>query len=67
MAKGKYKDKSLEAIHGDLHGLIPTMVNKYGQVYTAQSLGVSQYFISDWLRRNGYLRVIQYVRMDSAS
>jgi len=63
MAKVAYKEKELERLHGDLHDLIPEMVNKHGQSFTAVSLGVSQHFISTWLKKNGYVAGVVYVKM----
>ena len=61
--KAKYKAVQLEKQYGDLHLLIPPMVNMHGQAFVAQSLGVSQYFISNWLKQNGYVMGITYIRI----
>lgn len=54
--------RQLEQEEGDLHKLIPPLVNEYGQPETARRLGVSQSTISQWLMRNGYVLKRQYVR-----
>ena len=46
--------KELEAEHGDLHQIIPKLVNQGGQKLAAQQLGTSQTTISAWLKTNGY-------------
>jgi DNA invertase Pin-like site-specific DNA recombinase len=60
-------EKLLAKQHGDLHELIPQMVNEKGQSKTADELGVHQGWISRWLNRNGYRQVIQWVKEDGAA
>ena len=54
--------KQLEKEHGSLHQIIPALVNKNGQIRAGQALGVSATTINQWLKKNGYMRQIQYVR-----
>lgn len=54
--------RHLEKEHGDLHKLIPPLVNEQGQHATAKQLGVSVSTINNWLMRNGYVLKRQYVR-----
>ena len=54
---GRDAIKRLAASHGDLHKIIPAMVNKVGQAQCAANLGVSQGTISMWLRKHGYNRL----------
>lgn len=39
---------------GNLHAVIPNLVNRFGQRGAADKLSVPQSFISRWLNRNGY-------------
>lgn len=55
-----YRVRELEAEHGDLHKVIPPLVNKNGQGEAARELGVSQFTISKWLKDNGYERRTVY-------
>lgn len=55
-----YRVRDLEAQHGDLHQVIPPLVNKNGQAEAARELGVSQFTISRWLKDNGYERRTVY-------
>ena len=54
--------QSLEQAYGDLHKIIPPIVNQHGQSFAARELNVSQSTISDWLRLNNYERRILYVK-----
>lgn len=56
----RFKLKELEQRHGDLHNVIPALVNKKGQNGAALELGVSGATISNWLKDNGYRQVIRY-------
>lgn len=53
---------ALEQKRGDLHQVIPRLVNAHGQAETARRLGVSVSTINNWLMRNGYVLKRQYVR-----
>lgn len=53
MAK-PYRIKELEGEYGDLHQIIPKLVNQGGQKLAAQQLGISQNTVSNWLKDNGY-------------
>lgn len=44
----------LKREHGDLHTVIPRLVNKLGQTGAAEKLSVPQSFISRWLNKHGY-------------
>lgn len=55
--------KKLEQERGDLHQVIPALVNRYGQVEAGRRLGVSAATISIWLRRHGYRRITRYERV----
>lgn len=57
-----YRIKELEREHGDLHCVIPKLVNELGQSGAAHELGVSQATISQWLRLNGYVKREKWVR-----
>lgn len=54
--------KTVERNKGNLSELIPKMVNERGQVATAKALGLSPATINLWLKRNGYVKRIQYVK-----
>lgn len=62
----RFKLKELEATKGDLHKVIPPLVNQIGQAGAAEELGVSQFTISRWLRDNGYEMTITYTLTDAA-
>ncbi len=49
-------------MRGNLHDVIPPMVNQLGQHQAAHQLGVSPFTINRWLRQNGYVLKRQYVR-----
>lgn len=57
-----YKLQALERARGDLHQVIPPLVNSVGQVEAAKELNISQNTISRWLRDNGYTMQVSYVR-----
>ena len=57
-------ERLLTAQHGNLHQVIPDMVQKMGQVGASQKLGVTQNWVSRWLRDNGYEPRIVYVRRE---
>lgn len=61
MAK-PHKLKELERVHGDLHAVIPQLVNCGGQAHAAYQLGTTVKTISTWLSMNGYAQVIRYER-----
>jgi hypothetical protein len=50
--------------YGNLHEIIPPLVNKCGQHQAAQQLGVSAFTINRWLKANGYRRVQRYERLE---
>jgi hypothetical protein len=66
MAK-PYRLRDLEAQYGDLHKVIPKLVNEGGQQYAAFQLGVSISTISSWLKDNGYIQKVEYVRKELAT
>ncbi|MBN8594016.1 MAG: hypothetical protein J0M33_19835 [Anaerolineae bacterium] len=55
----------LEKEKGDLHKVIPPLVNAGGQKLAATELNVSQATISEWLTRNRYVRKVQYVPLEA--
>lgn len=59
------KIRRLEKEHGDLHRVIPEMVNAYGQWEAGRRLGVSGTTISRWLRQNGYEYRIVWERKEA--
>lgn len=56
MAK-RHKLREVARLEGDLHAVIPNLVNQGGQALAAQVLKVSQATISNWLKSNGYKKV----------
>jgi hypothetical protein len=64
MAK-PHKLKLLQKEYGDLHEVIPPLVNLYGQSEAARRLGLSIGTVSTWLSINGYRQVVRYVRPES--
>jgi len=60
MAKVSKIERILEAEHGNLHNVIPALVNKHGQEETARLLNVRQGWVSRWLKLNGYQLVTEY-------
>lgn len=61
MAK-RHKIPELERQHGDLHAVIPPMVNQFDQAYTANQLATSQATVSRWLKNNGYCKKVTWVK-----
>lgn len=62
---GRDAIKRLALEHGDLHKIIPPMVNKLGQQQCAANLGVSQGTISLWLHKHGYNRLDLWLTPDA--
>lgn len=60
----RFRLKELEKEHGDLNKVIPALVNSKGQAGAAQTLGVSQATISNWLREEQYHEVRRWERQD---
>lgn len=60
----KGKITQLKAKFGDLHSVIPRMVEQFGQEEAGKKLGLSETTVNHWLRDNGYKKVIRYVRED---
>ena len=54
--------KNLEKKYGNLHPIIPKLVNQSGQNEAGKQLGVSASTLSKWLKQNGYVLKRQYVR-----
>lgn len=52
--------KTLEEKHGNLHKVIPPLVNECGQIEAGRQLGVAASTLSKWLKRNGYKSKMQY-------
>jgi len=61
MAK-RYQLREIERMGGDLHKIIPLLVNQGGQKGAADTLCVTQATISRWLKMNGYRKVQRYER-----
>lgn len=60
-------EPQLEALYGDLDYVIPRLATEMGQDGAARELStprltVKQNFISRWLKDNGYVKRIQYVK-----
>lgn len=60
----------LEALYGDLDYVIPRLCTELGQdgaarTLSTKSLTINQAFISRWLKENGYIKRIQYVKKGS--
>lgn len=58
----RFRLTELEDQYGNLHKVIPPLVNEVGQAETARRLGVSQATISVWLKANGYESKTVYER-----
>lgn len=56
------KLQALEQERGNLHDVIPALVNERGQAGAAAALGVSSATISVWLKENGYRQSVRYVQ-----
>jgi transposase-like protein len=58
--------KHLETSLGDLHQVIPELVNQYGQHEAGRKLGISSATVNRWLKANGYkpkrMRLMKYIR-----
>jgi ABC-type multidrug transport system permease subunit len=54
----------LEHDYGDLHKIIPPLVNTGGQSYAAFQLQTTQSTISRWLRDNGYIPKTTYEKQE---
>lgn len=61
MAK-RFKLRDLEKERGDLHKIIPSLVNQGGQNLAANNLNVSAATIGKWLKDNGYKQIVRYER-----
>lgn len=53
----------LQKQYGNLHDVIPPLVSELGQVGASIKLGVRQNWLSRWMKRNGYVKGVQYVRL----
>lgn len=62
-----YRIKELESRLGNLHEVIPQLVNLHGQAEAARLLGLSQTTVSQWLKVNGYRQKIEYVREEQTA
>lgn len=54
--------KDLEQLYGDLHEIIPSLVNQGGQTFAAFQLNTTQATISNWLKHNGYTKKTEWVK-----
>jgi hypothetical protein len=62
--KGRIKE--LEKLYPDLEDRVVHVVNQYGeegQKIAAETFGLSQPSISTFLRKRGYKRTVQYVKL----
>jgi len=62
----------LESVHGDLHEFIPEKASTMTQRRVAAALStpeltVSQGWVSEWLRRHHYRRVVRWERQGAKS
>jgi len=60
-----YRIRELERKFGDLHSVIPPLVNEFGQSKTAAKLGISAASVSKWLISNGYKGRMIFERRES--
>jgi hypothetical protein len=67
MALKPYRISKVEAAHGNLHSVIPKLVNETSLDSAARQLGISSATVCRWLQNNGYERVTQYVRKEKKS
>lgn len=65
MSKTSGIEQLLTQTHGNLHEVIPMLASRVGQEETARTLGVRQAWVSRWLRLNGYVQRVEYVRNES--
>lgn len=61
-----YRVREIQKKYGDLHNVIPKLVNAKGQSAAGKELGLSSATINLWLKNHGYKKVIQYVRESEA-
>lgn len=55
--------QEIEAQHGALDEVIPRLLNQMGsQKAVADHLGVAHSTINLWVKQNGYVRQVRYVR-----
>jgi len=59
--------RDLESQYGDLHKIIPPLVNTGGQAYAANQLNTTQSTISNWLKANGYRPTVTYALTPEAA
>lgn len=65
MSKTSVIEQLLTQAHGNLHEVIPSLASRVGQEETARTLGVRQAWVSRWLRMNGYVQKVQYVKSEA--
>ena len=58
----KYRLKDVEKVHGKLDDLIPKLASEHGQARTAEMLNVSTSTVCKWLKENGYVQKITYIK-----
>lgn len=63
-SKGTPLEQLLTERHGDLHQVIPELLNQKGAntATVSKALGVSRAWLSDWLKANGYRRSTRWER-----
>lgn len=57
--------KTVEQEMGNLQEIIPSLVNKHGQVGAAKELMLSPATINGWLRDNHYRKVVRYEKVQA--
>ena len=55
--------RKLEQERGDLHAVIPPLVEQYGQIRAGRILGISASTVNKWLKDHGYRRRVKYERI----
>lgn len=58
----RYRLREVEQQRGDLHKVIPPLVNSHGQRGAADALNITQATVSRWLKDNGYSARTVYER-----
>lgn len=61
------KGMKLVEMKGKPEEVIVPLVNRIGQVAAANQLGVAPATINLWLKDNGYVKVVRYVKKESQS
>lgn len=59
------KGMKLVAGKGKPEEVIVPLVNQIGQVAAAKQLGIAAATVNSWLKENGYVKVVRYVKKES--